>query len=197
MSTSFTITYDYLCPFARIANETLVEALRDGASYDVSFAPFSLYYNSLVEVGDVSVWHRHGDDELGRGVLALLWSIAVRDHVPDLFRTFHLALFSARHDDGEDLSDPAVIRTVAASTGIDTEAVASIVDSGTPLKVLEKEHTGLVESHAVFGVPTFVAGEHAVFVRLMERHRPDDLRRVVDMLDWTNVNEFKRTTVSH
>jgi hypothetical protein len=34
-----------------------------------------------------------------------------------------------------------------------------------------------------------------VFVRFMERHRRDDLERVVDMLGWANLNEFKRTRI--
>ena len=60
---------------------------------------------------------------------------------------------------------------------------------------IEREHTRLVEDHAVFGVPTFIAGGEAVFVRFMERHRPDDVARVIDMIGWSNLNEFKRTTI--
>ena len=32
----------------------------------------------------------------------------------------------------------------------------------------------------------------AAFVRFMERGRVDDLERVLEMLAWTNLNEFKR-----
>jgi hypothetical protein len=31
---------------------------------------------------------------------------------------------------------------------------------------------------------------------MMERHQLDDVAKVVDMIDWTNVNEFKRTSIS-
>ena len=51
------------------------------------------------------------------------------------------------------------------------------------------------EDHDVFGVPTFISGSDAVFVRFMERHNRTDLYRVLDMLSWTNLNEFKRTTI--
>ena len=51
------------------------------------------------------------------------------------------------------------------------------------------------EDHDVFGVPTFISGGDAVFVRFMERHNRTDLYRVLDMLSWTNLNEFKRTTI--
>ena len=63
------------------------------------------------------------------------------------------------------------------------------------MKVLRGEHTRLVEDPAVFGVPTFIAGDEAVFVRLMNRNRPDDLARVIDMVGWSTLNEFKRTAV--
>jgi predicted DsbA family dithiol-disulfide isomerase len=194
MTTSFTITYDYLCPFARIANETLVADLEGGADYDVTFAPFSLHQNSLPE-GSRAVWDGAPGAPTGSGVLALAWSLAVRDTVPEAFLAFHAALFSARHDDGADLNDPDVLRAVATGVGLDADAIGAVVDGGVPMKVLRDEHTRLVEEHAVFGVPTFIAGREAVFVRLMERHRPDDLRRVIEMLEWSNLNEFKRTRV--
>jgi hypothetical protein len=35
-----------------------------------------------------------------------------------------------------------------------------------------------------------------VFVRFMERGRVDDLERMLDLLQWTRLNEFKRTRIS-
>jgi protein-disulfide isomerase len=191
----FTITYDYLCPFARIANEAVVEAIQGGAPYDVTFAPFSLHHNSLPD-GATPVWERSEDEDLGSGVSALLWSIAVRDSEPVRFPSFHVAMFSARHDDGDDLTDPAVLVSVAAASGIDPASIEAIVASGVPMKTLRQEHTALVNDYKVFGVPTFISNDEAVFVRMMERHQLDDLAKVVDMIDWTNVNEFKRTSIS-
>ncbi|MDA2979147.1 MAG: DsbA family protein [Actinomycetota bacterium] len=192
--TSFAITYDYLCPFARIANESLVESMADGADYDVSFRPFSLAQNHLDHT-DVPVWDRNVQGEMGRGVLALLWSIVVRDEYPETFPSFHVALFTAKHDDLRDIDDAAVLSDVAASVGLDSASVSAAVGSGVAAKTLETEHTDLVASHGVFGVPTFISGGEAVFVRFMERHKHDDLKRVIDMLEWTNVNEFKRTSI--
>lgn len=194
MTTSFTITYDYLCPFARIANETLVTDLEDGADYAVTFAPFSLHQNSLPE-GSRAVWDTDPGTPTGSGVLALTWSLAVRDAMPEHFLAFHAAVFSARHDEGADLNDPDVLGEIASGVGLDVDAIEDMVDSGLPTKVLRDEHTRLAEEYAVFGVPTFIAGGEAVFVRLMERHRPDDLRRVIEMLAWSNLNEFKRTRI--
>ena len=48
---------------------------------------------------------------------------------------------------------------------------------------------------AMFGVPTFVFGEEAAFVRFMQRGRVDDLERMLDLLEWDRLNEFKRTRI--
>ncbi len=191
---TFAVTYDYLCPFARIASESLVDALAAGARYDVTFKPFSLAQNHLGE-DDVAVWDRGPSDEQGRGVLALFWSLAVRDEFPDSFLGFHKALFNAKHDDLADIGDEEVLRGIATNAGLDADAVAPVVASGVPAKTLAAEHTALVEDLGVFGVPTFISGQEAVFVRLMERHQLDDLDRVIDMISWTNVNEFKRARI--
>jgi predicted DsbA family dithiol-disulfide isomerase len=172
---TFTVTYDYLCPFARIASESLVDAVAAGAA--------------------VAVWDRGPSDEQGRGVLALFWSLAIRDGFSESFLEFHKSLFNAKHDDLVDIGDEAVLRDIATKVGLDADAVAAAVETGVPAKTLEAEHTALVEDLGVFGVPTFIAGEEAVFVRFMERHKLDDLDKVIDMISWTNVNEFKRSRI--
>ena len=63
------------------------------------------------------------------------------------------------------------------------------------LATLAREHTEMVSEHQVFGVPTFVAHGHATFIRFMERGNVADLERALDLLAWSNLNEFKRTTV--
>jgi hypothetical protein len=194
VSRSFAITFDYLCPFARIANEAVVAALDEGAEWDVSFLPFSLA-QSHVEEGTADVWDRLPGSEGTRGVVALQWGLAVRDAFPEAFPAFHIGLFAARHAEAADVDDPAVLRRVAAEAGLDPDAVAAEVAGGAPLKTLAEEHRDGVARWEVFGVPTFILGDEAVFVRLMERHRRDDVERVLDMLEWTSLNEFKRTKI--
>ena len=63
------------------------------------------------------------------------------------------------------------------------------------MKTLAAEHTEAVERWSVFGVPTYIEGEEAVFVRFMERGRVDDLERMLDLLEFTRLNEFKRTRI--
>ena len=193
MSRSIAVTFDYRCPFARNGNAAVVAALRDGGDVDFRFIPFSLD-QVHVEEGEPPVWERD-PAEWGTGVLALLYGIAVRDAFPDQFLDAHLALFAARHDHGLQLKDEDVLRDAVAEVGLDADAVAEEARSGRPLKTLAAEHTEAVDRWAVFGVPTFIEGDEAVFVRFMERGRVDDLERALDLLPWTRLNEFKRTRI--
>ena len=123
------------------------------------------------------------------------YGIAVRDRFPEHFLDAHVALFAARHEHAQQLKDESVLRDAVGSVGLDAEAVAAEVASGRPLETLAAEHTEAVERWGVFGVPTFIEGEDAVFVRFMERGRVDDLERMLDVLPWTRLNEFKRTKI--
>ena len=192
MSQEFAVTFDYLCPFARNAHEAVVHALHDGAELAVRFVPFSL--NQVhVEEGEVPVWDRPTEDRPS-GVIALLYGIAMRDAFPEHFLDFHVAAFAQRHDHGK-VFDAGLLDETLASIGVDPVDVADEVASGRPAKTLAVEHTEAVERWAVFGVPTFIQGDEAVFIRFMERGRVDDLDRAFGMLEWTRCNEFKRTRI--
>lgn len=193
MPRELAVTFDYRCPFARNGHEAVVNALRDGADLDVRYVPFSLD-QVHVEEGDPPAWERE-PAAWGTGVLALLYGIAVRDAFPDRFLDAHLALFAARHDLGKKLGHEDVLEEAIASVGLDADAVKAEVWSGRPLEVLAAEHTEAVERWAVFGVPTFIEGDEAVFIRFMERGRADDLLRALDLLEWSRLNEFKRTRI--
>jgi hypothetical protein len=193
MARSFAISFDYRCPFARNAQEAVVTGLREGRDWDVRFVPFSLD-QVHVEEGEPPVWER-SPDSWGTGVLALQWGIAVRDAFPAHFFDYHVALFAARHDQGLKLVDPGVVSNTATAVGLDAGAVGAEVASGRPLATLAEEHTEAVKRWAMFGVPTFVVDDRAVFVRLMERNRPDDVERVLDLFAFERLNEFKHTKI--
>ena len=89
-----------------------------------------------------------------------------------------------------------VLRSVAVGAGLDPDALSAAVGAGEPLARLAEAHVEAVKRWSVFGVPTFIEGDEAVFVRLMERHRRGDVERVLGMLEWTRLNEFKRTTIA-
>jgi DSBA-like thioredoxin domain len=194
---AFEVTYDYLCPFAHIAHEHVVDALRAGAPWAVTFTPWTLRQVHKEE-GAPDVW----DDETKRDdLLALEASVAVRDGWPDQFLDVHQALFRARHDRGSKLASREEVGSVLEGAGADVAKVFEAVDGGEPRKQLEASWRRLVDDHNAFGVPTFVIGDQAVFVRLMARPTSSDdaitaidevVRRVVDD---TRLNEFKRTKI--
>jgi predicted DsbA family dithiol-disulfide isomerase len=187
------VTFDYRCPFARNAHEAIVAALRAGSDLKIRFAPFSLDQTHVAE-DELPVWERE-PEVWGTGVTPLLYGITVRDHFPEHFFDFHLATFAARFDQGLKLGHEETVRDVVTQVGLDVDAVAEEVWSGRPLKTLIAEHTEAVDRWAVFGVPTFIEGDEAVFIRFMERGRVDDLERALDLLEWTRFNEFKRTKI--
>ena len=194
MPRSIAVTFDYRCPFAYNGNAATVAAQRAGADLDVRYVPFSLDQVHVPE-GEPPVWERE-PGAWGSGVLALLYGIAVRDQFPDQFFDAHLSLFAARHERGEKLGDENVVRAAVEAAGLDADAVAAEVWSGRPLKTLAAEHTEMVDNYEVFGVPTFVEGDEAVFIRFMERGRVDDLERALELLQWSRLNEFKRTRIA-
>ena len=194
MTQQFAITFDYLCPFARNASEGVVGGLRQGRDWGVSWIPFSLSQVHIA-AGDSDVWDRPSGASGTSGVTALAWGLAVRERWPESFLDYHLATFAARHDDGADINDATVLAAVAGKVDLDPDAIRAEVGDGRPLATLAGEHTEAVKRWSVFGVPTFIQRDEAVFVRLMERGRVDDVEQVLQMLSWNRLNEFKRTVV--
>ncbi len=194
---AFAVTWDYRCPFARNAHEHVVAGLRAGAPWDVTFLAFSLGQVHVAE-GEPDIWDRPGDDS---GLLALQAGVAVRDNLPDRFLDAHVALFALRHDRGGHLRDEGEVRETLTSIGIDADAVFDEVATGVPLKTIRREHEAAKADHDVWGVPTFIAGGEATFVRLMDRGGDDpapsirSVERVLDLLTWTELNEFKHPSI--
>ena len=196
--TDFAVTWDYRCPFARNAHEHVVAGLEAGAGWNVRFVPFSLGQVHVAE-GEPDIWQRPQDDS---GLVALQAGVVVRDRFPDQFLDVHLGLFALRHDEGKHLSDEAEIRRVLEANGVDAEAVFAEIADGGALERVRNEHTAAAEESEVWGVPTFVVDDAAVFVRLMERPKGDGelatrtIERVVDLLTgFPGLNEFKHTSL--
>jgi protein-disulfide isomerase-like protein with CxxC motif len=195
---TFAVSWDYRCPFARNAHEHLLTGLAAGADWQVHFLPFSLG-QAHVEDGQPSVWDQPDQDS---GIIALQAGVVVRDEHPDQFAGVHRALFALRHDQGQHLNDRGLIEQVLTENGVPASDVFALIDDGTALKRVRAEHEQFVESHSMWGVPTFVVGDQAVFVRLMNRPGADAqdsvraIERVVDLAGgWVDLNEFKHTSI--
>lgn len=201
MTAKFAVTWDYRCPFARIGHEHVLTGLEAGADWDVTFRAFSLDQPHVEERGGAPVWE---EPDRYPGQLPNLAGIVVRDRDPGRFRAVHRALFEARHGQSLDTRDRDIVGKILDSAGADGASVLAEVDAGWPLDVLRAEHTEAVERWSVFGVPTWISGDRAVFVRLMRRSGGDGevarrtVDRILDMVEgWPELNEFKHTSLSN
>ncbi len=195
---TFAVTWDYRCPFARNGHEHLLDGLESGAEWDVTFVPYFL--NQGMGTEGQNAW----DDPAHRAdLLALAAGVVVRDRFPEHFLAVHRSLFTARHDEAADLRARDAVHAAVARAGADADAVLGEVDAGWPAKVIRQEHERCVEEFDVFGVPTFMVGDDAVFARLM--HRPegdgalarDTIDRVLALIDeHPELNEFKHTRLA-
>jgi formate-dependent phosphoribosylglycinamide formyltransferase (GAR transformylase) len=81
--------------------------------------------------------------------------------------------------------------------------VLDIVADGAPHDVFRKAHEAAATDHQVFGVPTFIVGDAAAFVRVMTRPEGDGAvaRSTIDGVlalfdEHPELNEFKHTSIS-
>ena len=195
---TFAVTWDYRCPFARNGHEHLLDGLAAGAGWNVSFVPYFLNQGMGAEGQDTWDDPAHQAD-----LLALAAGVAVRDRHPEHFLAVHRALFDARHVDGADLRSRGVVHAILAGAGADADAVLAEVDDGWPAKQIQTEHEDVVSRLDVFGVPTFIVGNSAVFVRLMTRPEGDGelarstIDRVLGLITGhPEINEFKHTRLA-
>lgn len=196
--TSFAVTWDYRCPFARNAHDHLLTALEGGADYDVRFVPFNLNVPHADPEGP-PVWE---DPAQAPSMVAMEAGIVVRDRFPEQFLAVHRGLFALKHDQGGDLRDWDQIARVLAAAGVDADTVRQEIEDGWPRKAFQQEHEAAVAEQDVWGVPTFLADGQAVFVRLMDRpagdaaHARRTIDRVLDLVTgWPELNEFKHTSL--
>ena len=195
----FSVTWDYRCPFARNAHEHLALALADRADWEVTFLPFSLGQVHVPE-GGTPVWD---DPAKAKDLLALGAGVVVRDQYPGRFLDAHVALFAARHDEGLDLRLPDVVAARARHGRRAGRHGGGRGRGGPRRQGTAARPRGGGGQWEVFGVPTFVVGDRAVFVRLMSRPQGDaalarrTIEGVLELFDaQPDLNEFKYTTLS-
>ena len=195
---TFSVTWDYRCPFARNGHEHILDALEAGAEWDVTFVPYFL--NQGMGSEGQQTW---GDPSHQADLLALAAGVVVRDRFPDYFLAVHRSLFTARHDEAGDLRDRDVVHGALTRGGVDADAVLAEVDAGWPAEVIRAEHDRCVDQLDVFGVPTFIVDDDAVFARLMTRPGGDGqvakatIDRVLDLIgEHPELNEFKHTRLA-
>jgi hypothetical protein len=193
--TSFDLSFDYRCPFAKNIHLHVISALEAGAQFSVNFVPWTM---SQGYKGDNApdVWDDPAHDS---DLLSLAVSVSVRDEQPDLFLRAHEALFRARHERAIRLVTMDEIEGVLSPLGVDMERVKSDVASRRPHAVIG-ESFKTFEKVDAFGVPTFVVGGDATFVRYMKPPTGDAqasiklIESLVTLIaTQPELNEFKHT----
>ena len=197
MTRSFAVTWDYRCPYGRIVHDHVVTGLLAGADWNVTFLPYCLGQSNR-DPGLPPIWETPQADS---GLFALQVGVAARDADPARFPTFHHAVYEYRHPRAGNLNDRDAIAAMLTDAGLDASTVFDHVESGEPLRTIAREHMQYVNSHGVWGVPTFVVDDKAVFVRLLRTSDGNaetaiaTIDRILDNIDWPILNEFKHTSV--
>jgi hypothetical protein len=192
---SFDLSFEYRCPFAKNIHLHVITALRAGADFDVTFAPWSLSQGGRND-GAPDVWN---DPAYDADLISLASAISVRDEQSEYFLDAHEALFRARHDRAIRLVTLDEISNVLAPLGVDMAKVAADVASRRPHDVIAASHKEF-ERFEAFGVPTFVVNDDATFVRYMSEPSEDPeasvelINSLLDMMtNRSDINEFKHT----
>jgi len=168
---------DYTCPWCYVGWARLEKALGrlpSDISVEVEWRPFEIHPEvpqegmPVEELGyPADVWAHMQESlranagaeglEVGnrpkvsnthRALLAGAWAQAE-------FPTFHERLFVGYFAEGRDLGDPAVVDDLAASAGIDVEAMRMAIDRGAWASTLA-DTTADARAMGITGAPTFV-----------------------------------------
>ena len=193
--TSFDLSFDYRCPFAKNIHLHLLHALQGGADFDVRFIPWTLSQGHRVE-GALDVWDDPGYDS---DLLALAAGVSVRDQQPTLFLASHEALFRARHERALRLATIEEIDLVLEPLGVDLARLHDDLASRRPHRVIADSYEEFSRYEA-FGVPTFVVDGDATFVRWMTpptgdaSQSADIINSLLTLMRTRgDLNEFKHT----
>ena len=170
-------------------------ALRAGADFNVTFVPWTLSQGSRPE--EVTpVWN---DPNYDAELLSLAVGVSIRDQQPDLFLAAHEALFIARHERAVRLVTFEEIDAVLVGLGVDMDMVRGDVGTRRPHQVIADCYQEFSKFEA-FGVPTFVVGDDATFVRYMTAPGEDPqssisiIESLVSLMALEpELNEFKHT----
>ena len=193
--TSFDLSYDYRCPFAKNIHLHVLAALDAGADFDVRFVPWTMSQGYKGEEAP-DVWDDPAHDS---DLLSLAASTSIRDQQPEFFLSAHGALFRARHEHAIRLVTLDELDNVLVPLGVDMTKVRKDLESRRPHQVIGESFKEFARFEA-FGVPTFVVGDDATFVRYMTPPAGDAtnsinlITSIVAMIETQpELNEFKHT----
>ncbi len=127
-----------------------------GDRLDITWKHFSLE-EANAQGRNLRVWETPDISE-AQALVAQVAAEAAKRQGAELFDRFHLALMESRHG-GEGrirLNDPAPILALAAEVGLDADRLREDMADPAMAEAVGRDHTEAVDTHGVFGTPTFV-----------------------------------------
>ena len=167
-----------------------------GDKLDVTWRYFSLEQVNQKNGPDWKLWDQP-ESYPSRARLAFKGAEAARKQGKAAFDRFNLALLTARHVDGKDLTDRQTILDAAKAAELDVQQFERDFDAAT-LGPVGRDHEEGVQTYGVFGTPTFVFEDgQAAYLRLRPLPPDDELPAVWEQLralmqDRPTIQEIKR-----
>ncbi len=200
---SLVVYSDYICPFCYLGHESLrqYEASRD-TDLAVEWHPFDLRSRKRGPDGEIDESVDDGKDEayyeqarenvrrlqeqydvemeldLATDIDSLpaqLASYYVQEEYPAMWREFDEAIFEALWVDGDDISDPDVLETIANSVGLDSDEIRTQLQNSELRDELFARFQAAQEQ-GITGVPTFTYEGYAARGAVP----PEQLERLID-----------------
>jgi predicted DsbA family dithiol-disulfide isomerase len=152
-----------------------------GDRISVTWRYFSLEQVNSTQGPEWKLWDQP-DTYPSRARLAWKGAEAARRRGTEAFERFHLALLTARHQEGKDLTRRETILGAARAAGLDLAQFERDLDHAT-LAALGRDHEEGVERYGVFGTPTLVfANGRAAYLKLRPLPPEDELLAVWERL---------------
>ncbi len=152
-----------------------------GDKLNVKWRYFSLEQVNQKNGPDWKLWEQP-ESYPSRARFCFKGAEAARKQGDDAFSRFHLALLTARHVDGKELTDPQTIKDAAKSAELDMDKFERDFNDAT-LDTVGRDHEEGVNTYGVFGTPTLVfEGGKAAYLRLRPLPAESEMTAVWDQL---------------
>jgi len=137
-----------------------------GTKLTINWKYFSLEQVNSQHGSQWKIWEQP-EDYPSRGLRAFWAAEAARHQGEVTFRSFHIALLRARHEQGRDIADMNTLIEVGESVDLDMTQFQKDLGDRRLLAKLGEDHTFAVETLGVFGTPTLVFPERqAIFLKM-------------------------------
>ena len=152
----FDVFFDFQCPFVNAAAIWLhsVEA-ELGYPLRATWRAFPLEQVNSKNGDDWKLWEQP-DTYRSKGLPGFRGALAASKQGPKQYHDFVWELLNLRHQEGQDLGNPATIDEAADRAGLDRERFDRDRASRDDLGVIGNDYADAREVHGVFGTPTFV-----------------------------------------